>query len=221
VSSSIVLIGPSEALPSLKERLAPGAEFRTFTEVEALEALDHIISAKPSIVALELEFSSSTRGMALINRIKADPSLTGCEVRVIAHDSEMHRVAVGRNSGGGAVAVAEPKSALDQKGTRRAQRFRIREGIEVTVDGNLAKLVDLSVVGAQVVSNSVLKPNQRVRLIIGDGKAAVRCNGSLVWASFEMPKGLPPRYRGGVDFVAPDAHAISAFTKKHKVETTK
>ena len=216
MSSSIVLIGPSEALPGLKERLAPGTEFRAFTEVEALEALDHIIGTKPSIVALELEFSSSTRGMALINRIKADPSLTGCEVRVISHDSEVHRVAVGRNSSGGAVAVVEPKPVLDQKGTRRAQRFRIRQGVEVTVDGNAAVLIDLSVVGAQVVSNSVLKPNQRVRLIIGEGKAAVRCSGSLVWASFEMPKGMPPRYRGGVDFVSPDTNAITAFTKKHK-----
>lgn len=218
MSSSIVLIGPAEALPGLTERLAPGAELRTFTEVEALEALDHIIGTKPSIVALELEFSTSTRGMALINRIKADPSLSGCEVRVVAHDSEVQRVAVGRNSSGAAVAVVEPKAVLDQKGTRRAQRFRIRSGVEVTVDGNAALLVDLSVVGAQVVSNSVLKPNQRVRLIMGDGKTAVRCSGSLVWASFEMPKGLPPRYRGGVDFVSPDTHALAAFTKKHKVE---
>jgi PilZ domain len=215
VSSSIVLIGPSEALPGLKERLAPGAQFRAFTEVEALEALDHIIGTKPAIVALEVEFSSSTRGMALINRIKADPSLTGCEVRVISHGSEVHRVAVGRASGG--VAVVEPKAVLDQKGTRRAQRFRMREGVEVTVDGNAARLVDLSVVGAQVISNSVLKPNQRVRVIMGEGKTAVRCSGSLVWASFEMPKGLPPRYRGGVDFVSPDGNAINAFAKKHKV----
>ena len=63
----------------------------------------------------------------------------------------------------------------------------------------------------------MLKPNQRVRLIMGDGKRAVRCNGSVAWASFEMPKGLPPRYRAGMDFVAPDASAIDAFTKKHKV----
>jgi hypothetical protein len=218
VSSSIVLIGPSEALPGLKERFDPGAEFQTFTEVEALEALDHIIRTKPVIVALDLEFSSSTRGTALINRIKDDPSLTACEVRVLAHDSEVSRVAVKRGSGGAAVAVDEPKPALDQKGTRRATRFRMKEGVEITVDGNPTVLVDLSLVGAQVVSNTVLKPNQRVRVMMGDGKTAVRCPGSLAWASFEMPKGLPPRYRGGIDFQSPDTDGIDAFTKKHKIE---
>ncbi|MEO8677502.1 MAG: PilZ domain-containing protein [Vicinamibacterales bacterium] len=218
MSSSIVLIGPSEALPGLKERFDPGAEFQTFTEMEALEALDHIIRTKPVIVALDLEFSSSTRGTALINRIKDDPSLTGCEVRVLAHDSEMSRVAVKRGGGGAAVAVDEPKAVLDQKGTRRAARFRMKEGVEITVDGNPAIVIDLSLVGAQVVSNTVLKPNQRVRVMMGDGKAAVRCPGALAWASFEMPKGLPPRYRGGIDFMSPDADGIDAFTKKHKVE---
>jgi hypothetical protein len=217
VSSSIVLIGPSQALPGLKARFDAGAQFHTFTEVEALEALDHIIRTKPLIVALDLEFSASTRGTALINRIKDDPSLAGSEVRVMAHDSEMNRVATGRGGGGAAVAIDEPKVALDQKGTRRAQRFRMKDGVEITVDGNPAILIDLSLVGAQVVSNTVLKPNQRVRVIMGDGKAALRCSAALAWASFEMPKGMLPRYRGGVEFVAPDVEAITVFTKKHKI----
>lgn len=217
MSSSIVLIGPSQALPGLKARFDAGAQFHTFTEVEALEALDHIIRTKPVIVALDLEFSASTRGTALINRIKDDPSLTGSEVRVMAHDSEMNRVATGRGSGGAAaVAIDEPKAPLDQKGTRRAQRFRMKDGVEITVDGNPAILIDLSLVGAQVVSNTVLRPNQRVRVIIGDGKPALRCAAALAWASFEMPKGVQPRYRGGVEFVAPDVDAITMFTKKHK-----
>ena len=41
----------------------------------------------------------------------------------------------------------------------------------MAVDGNPAALVDLSTVGAQVVSPTVLKPNQRVRVSFGDGKA--------------------------------------------------
>lgn len=151
MSSSIVLIGPSQALPGLKARFDATAQFHTFTEVEALEALDHIIRTKPLIVALDLEFSASTRGTALINRIKDDPSLTGSEVRVMAHDSEMNRVATGRSGGGAAVAIEEPKAPLDQKGTRRAQRFRMKDGVEITVDGNPAVLIDLSLVGAQVV----------------------------------------------------------------------
>jgi len=214
-----VLIGPVDALPALQERLQTGADVQTFTESEAIEALDHIIKTKPAVIALDNDFSSTTRGTALINRIKDDLGLAGCEVRIIAHNSEISRVAVPRGqAGGAAVAVDEPKPApaLDKAGTRRAPRVRVKEGVEVAVDGNPAALVDLSTVGAQVVSPTVLKPNQRVRVIMGD-KTPIRCNGSIAWAAFEMPKGQPTRYRAGIDFgLTADADGVDGFAKKHK-----
>ena len=212
-----MLIGPADALPALKGRLDPGTDVQTFTDSEALEALDHIIRTKPAVVAMQDEFSATSRGTALINRIKDDPSLAACEVRVLARDSEMSRVAVKRGHGGAAVAVDEPAPALDQRGTRRAVRVRIKDGIDVAVDGNPAALVDLSMVGAQVVSPTVLKPNQRVRVVMGDGKAAVRCSGAIAWAAFEMPKGMPTRYRAGIDWgLTADGPAIEAFAQKNK-----
>ncbi len=213
-----MLIGPADALPALQGRLDPGAEVQTFTDADALEALDHIIRTKPAVVAMQDEFSATSRGAALINRIKDDPSLAACEVRVLARDSEKSRIAVKRGHGGGAaVAVDEPKPALDQRGTRRAARVRIKDGVEVAVDGNPAALVDLSAVGAQVVSPTVLKPNQRVRVIMGDGKTAIRCSGAVAWAAFEMPKGLPTRYRAGIDWgLTNEAQSVEGFAQKNR-----
>ena len=218
MSSSIVLIGPADALPGLQGRLDPSAEVQSFTESEALEALDYIIRSKPGLIAMQDEFSATSRGMALINRIKDDPNLSSCEVRVLARDAAQSRVAVKRGGASGpAVAVDEPKPALDVKGTRRAPRIRIKDGIEVAVDGNPAALVDLSTVGVQVVSATVLKPNQRVRVTIGEGKAAIRCSGAIAWAAFEMPKGMPTRYRAGIDFgTTADVDALGGFAKKNK-----
>ena len=109
------MIGPADALPELQGRLDSAAAVHTFTDSEALEALDHIISTKPSMVAMQEEFSATSRGTALINRIKADPSLAGCEVRVLARDSEMSRVAVKRGQAGGAAvaAAAQIRAVLD------------------------------------------------------------------------------------------------------------
>jgi PilZ domain-containing protein len=217
VSPSIVLIGPSDALPSLRDRLDSGAELHQFTDQEALEALDHIIRNKPRIIALDHEFSASSRGAALINRIKDDPSLVNCEVRVIAHDSALNRVAVRRAPGhAAAVMVEEAKPSLDQRGTRRAPRYRMKDGIEILVDGNSASLVDVSTVGAQVLCPSVLRPNQRVRMTLTDQKGAIRCNGSIAWASLELPKGLPPRYRAGIDMTGADPEAVKGFAERHK-----
>lgn len=217
VSSSIVIIGPAEAIPALRERLESGADLHAFTDVEALEALDHIFRYRPRIIALEHEFSSTSRGLALINRIKDDPGLAGCEVRVIAHDSALNRVTGRRGPHGSAVAVAEPSaSQLDHRGTRRAPRTRVSDNVEVLVDGNPTMLVDLSVVGAQVVSASVLKPNQRIRMALSDARGVIRCHGAIVWASFEMPKGLPTRYRAGIEFKSADAEALSGYAERHR-----
>ena len=220
MSSRIVLIAPPDALPSLQERLDPSAEIQAFTDGDAIEALDFIIRTKTALVAMQDEFADTSRGQALINRIKDDPTLRSSEVRVMARDAAQSRVAVKRGkNGGAAVAVDERNPVLDQRGTRRASRMRIKDGVEVSVDGNPAALVDLSAVGAQVISPTVLKPNQRVRVTMGDGKGQVKCAGVIAWAAFEMPRGLPTRYRAGIDLgVTSEGHGVETFAKKHKKE---
>ena len=196
-----VLIASPDFLPALKERKDLG-ETVAFADTDALKALDLITRQRPKIVALERDFAATSRGTALINRIKADPSLTGCEIRIISHD----------NGDGGTAPAAVVEAApappvvsapLDQTGTRRAPRFNIAEGYEVQVDNKPATLVNLSLVGAQVISPTILKPNQRVRFILADKPKPVRIGSVIAWASFELPKGNP-RYRAGVEFLDGD-----------------
>jgi hypothetical protein len=111
--------------------------------------------------------------------------------------------------------VAAPPVALDQKGTRRAQRYKIIAGIEVLIDGNPALLVDLSTVGAQVVSATLLKPNQRVRLSFIESARPVRFSAGVAWSAFELPKG-EPRYRAGIEFFDADPEAVTRFCNTNR-----
>ena len=213
MSSSIVLIGPASAIPSLRERLDSGAEMHTFTDAEAVEALAHILRSKPRIVAVDHEFSATTGGTALINRIKDDPSLLACELRVIQHDEPVATIARGAAD---ASPVDEPKPPLDRPCIRRARRYPVREDVEVLVDGNTAMLVDLSPIGAQVVSAKSLKPNQRVRVVFSDDRGILRCQGSIAWATFEMPAGESPRYRAGISLTTADPDALRGYLERHR-----
>ncbi|MBI4264291.1 MAG: PilZ domain-containing protein [Acidobacteria bacterium] len=220
--SSTVLIASSEHLPALKER----DDFEgamAFADTEALRALDAITRQRPGVVALERLFAATSRGAALINRIKADPSLSGCEIRIVAHDSEYARVSPrrpGEAAAAAPAAVAEaPRPAaaapLDQRGTRRAPRFKMVDGVDLQIDGNSATIVDLSLVGAQVLSATILKPNQRVRISLADGPRPARFSGAVAWASFEIPKGAP-RYRAGVEFFDADQAVITRLIESKK-----
>jgi CheY-like chemotaxis protein len=107
---------------------------------------------------------------------------------------------------------------LDWHGTRRAARYRIRQGVEIQLDGNPASLVDLSVMGAQVISATILRPNQRVRISVTTDDFVMRFRGAVAWAKFELPKPTePPRYRAGVEFNDADSAAMDEYCAKHKL----
>ena len=89
----VVLIGSADLLPALRERAgSSNGELLEFPHLDALAALQAITERRPQQVALERLFAMTSRGAALINRIKADPSLRDTEIRVLAHDSDYSRI---------------------------------------------------------------------------------------------------------------------------------
>ncbi|PYR37842.1 MAG: hypothetical protein DMF89_20460 [Acidobacteria bacterium] len=220
-----VLIAAPHLLSALTARMKQeGGEWIAFTDTDALKALDVITRQRPDVVALERLFADTPRGIALIQRIKADPALAALVIRIVSLDAQATDAPVPSPSdeirkptAGAAVAAVLPSAGpLDARGTRRVPRFKVASSLEVLVDGNRSSLIDLSTSGAQVVSQIVLKPNQRVRMSFYDDHGTVRVGAMIAWASFEMPPDSGPRYRVGLEFVAADPRAIEAYLLRHK-----
>ncbi|MEX2660424.1 MAG: PilZ domain-containing protein [Vicinamibacterales bacterium] len=225
-------------MSSLCQRLSAEGELITFSDTEPIQALQAILEQRPRLIVLERLFAATPRGAALINRIKTDPHLAQSEVRVMSHTGDYMRqvarpaqaaasVAAAVEAGGPGLAVASPATPaaapdqaprpLDWQGTRRAPRFRMKKGAEIQLDGNAAAVVDFSTVGAQVLSGTILRPNQKVRVTIQSDDALVRCRGTIAWAKFELPKAsAAPVYRAGVEFLDADATAVDHFTARHR-----
>ena len=242
MSAPAVVIAASNLMPSLRERLADDGELVVFPDTEPIQALQAILEHRPSLIVLERLFAATPRGAALINRIKNDPQLGHAEVRVMSHSGDYRRVvskpsgpppqsdapaaesgspsdgtAVAETPVAAAVAAEPPPRPLDWHGTRRAPRHRIRQGVEIQLDGNPAQVVDLSQVGAQVVSQTILRPNQKVRVSVPNDDFVMRFRGSIAWAKFELPDPTaPPRYRAGIEFADADARAVDAYCQKNK-----
>lgn len=208
--SITVLIAASNHLAALKQH-PDLTDAEPFADTDALKALAAITQRRPQVVALEHSFASTARGAAFINRIKADPALAACEIRILAAESG---ATPGTSPAGGtseaSAPAAPPAAALDRSGTRRAERHVVSRNVEVLIDGNPATLVNISIVGAQVVSMSSLRPNQRVRMSLVDATRPMRFNGVIAWANFEMPK-EGPRYRAGVNFYDASPDMVARF----------
>ena len=208
----------------------------TFADTEPIQALQMIMEQRPALVVLERLFAATPRGAALINRIKSDPQLSHAEVRVMSHTGDYTRqvvkpstvsappadqpagAAAAAQTSGSPVATEDAPRSLDWHGTRRAPRFRVKPGVELHLDGNPAAVIDLSTVGAQVISPTVLRPNQKVRITIPVDDLTMRFRGAVAWAKFELPKppAKAPQYRAGVEFTDADAQAMDSFTNRNK-----
>ena len=204
-----MLIGHADRLAALKEKVTDvNGELLEFSDADTLRALEVIVKRRPKVVTLERLFAMTPRGAALINRIKSDPKLADAEIRVLSHDSDYSRV-VPR-------AQKAPAQPLDQRGTRRAARFKMKDAAILIVEGTSAALIDLSTIGAQVVSPAKLGPNQRVRVELKDEGGSAQFFGTIAWTSFEIQPNSGPRYRAGIEFVDADPAEVDAFCARQK-----
>jgi CheY-like chemotaxis protein len=235
-----VVIAATNLMPALQERLAGEGELLGFADTEPIQALQAILEHRPALIVLERLFAATPRGAALINRIKTDPQLANAEVRVMSHTGDYSRQvakpqkaepsdgapALPHPGNQGAATATAPSATvvesaprpLDWHGTRRAQRHRVRQGVEIQVDGNSATVVDMSVVGVQVLSATILRPNQKVRISIPNDEFVMRFRGTIAWAKFELPRPTEaPRYRAGVEFADTDPEALEEFCAQVKL----
>src|SRR6187399_1889716 len=205
MSADALIIGAHNLMPALREHVKVDGEIVTFADTEPIQALQTIMDQRPGLVVLERLFAATPRGAALINRIKSDPALAHAEVRVMSHTGDYARqvvkptaasptaasshaegsaTAAEPQQSGAPVATEEAPRSLDWHGTRRAPRYRVRQGVELQLDGNPAAVIDLSIVGAQVISPTVLRPNQKVRITIPNDDLQMRFRGAIAWAKF-------------------------------------
>jgi hypothetical protein len=231
MSADALVIAAHNLMPALCERIGVD-DCLQFQDTEPIQALQAILEHRPSLIVLERLFAATPRGAALINRIKSDPQLGTCEVRVMSHTGDYMRQVVkpapveaasvthagNAQLPGSGVATAEAPRPLDWHGTRRAPRVRVRTGVEIQLDGNPATVVDLSIVGAQVISPTVLRPNQKVRVSLPSNDFVMRFRGSVAWAKFELPteSAAAPQYRAGVEFSDSDSRALEDFCERNK-----
>jgi hypothetical protein len=208
-----LLIGPKALATSLAGRPETrDTELVVFDEDQVCQAVEHMVRQRPRVVALPEKFAMSPRGTALTHRITIDAQLT--ETRIIIIDGQGAAVLVPAGS-------RPTWLPLDAAGTRRVPRIRMRPGLDVQIDGGTASLIDLSTLGAQVVSATVLKPRQRVRVVLAVEPYLIRAVGSVAWALFEIPKGgSPPHYRAGLEFSSADPEPLLQFCLEQAAEAS-
>jgi hypothetical protein len=213
--AEVILVAAPELIPALRERVGDGGAVLTFADSDPVRAMEAIVAERPPVVALERLFAASPRGAALIARIKDDPSLDASEIRILSHDSEYQRISPRRRDTPAPKTASRPAQVFD-RGTRRSPRFRVKGSAEATVDGQPARLVDLSLCGVQLVGPESLRARHPAAVALGAADQGLVVAGTVVWARVELSR-KGPAARVGIEFTDPDTAAIEAFLDANRL----
>ncbi len=209
-----VFVASEEVLAAWSERASVSSEVLALDESNPQHIIDVIARRRPAVVVLERRFLTTSRGAALVHRIRHDNDLPPVEIRVLPTEHAVTLTTTHSPLATSPSAVVSLAQLLTGP-VRRAERMAVPEGVHVQVDGRPAGLVDLSTLGAQIVSARSLKPNQRVRLQFADESGfVVRVLAGIAWSAFELPPGGNPRYRAGIEFRDGDPEAIGQFYER-------
>lgn len=147
---------------------------------------------------------------------KPFPSVA-CKVTEMLIDHAMLRLTTKRATAdhAGVAGAAQPEAYSP---ARQARRLKVQNGIDVTLDGAEGSLVDLSSIGAQILSPLAMPPNRLVKMTLRTRDAALACRGRVIWARFEQPRGAAAaRYRVGVKFTDVNAKALDGLMSRHGI----
>ena len=170
------------------------------------QALEMIGSRRPEVVVIEQAVAASGSGSALMARLHNERYERGIEIRLLPAE----RAADLMSSEPGDVhpqvwlsVLAEPLPARPQ---RRATRVRARDDEQALIDGAPVAVLDVSANGLQVRSSVVLRPQQRVRVVLPPERGSVKTAAVVAWSTFEI--GPTPQYRAGLAFTSAIPHLV-------------
>jgi hypothetical protein len=119
---------------------------------------------------------------------------------------------------GGAAGSRPAVPAGPPQNTRRAPRFPMVDAINAAVEGGQASLVNISVLGAQLVSVPVLRPGQTVKIALPDANELLKLTANVAWSTFQQTAQGNAVYRAGVMFTDAARETLDDYCRRYGAE---
>ncbi|MGH9411636.1 MAG: PilZ domain-containing protein [Vicinamibacterales bacterium] len=240
-----ILIADANRMAAIRDGIhLPGTTVH-FTPGGLGSAMENIRTYRPRIVAIDAIFGQTPTGVAFMDRVDA-LGIAGSVIKLIVqHDGKWVTASRGGvvtaavsadlplalmpeppsvvvptpqivAAAPNVDAEAEAAAPAAPASTRRAPRFLVQGSLDAALDIGRAKIVDLSVLGAQLVSIPLLRPNQRIMLSLADNGRPLSLVAQVAWSAFERPsRGVEPYYRAGIEFSGSTREALEDYRTRH------
>jgi hypothetical protein len=92
------------------------------------------------------------------------------------------------------------------------------DAVNAAVEGGQATLVNISVLGAQLVSVPVLRPGQTVKIALPDANDLLRLTANVAWSTFQQTAQGTAVYRAGVAFTDAAKETLDDYCRRYGSE---
>jgi PilZ domain len=238
-----VLIADPTKVAAIRETVSLPGRLMPFAGTALASALASIQAYRPKTIAIVSMVADTPSGTAFLEQI--EPLVrAGSSILLLAEqDGEWTATPHGSSGGkgGGRPRPARPAGGSESRivapsaqavaavstmpaappsepvYTRRAPRFLVRKPLDVVVESGHASLVDMSVLGAQIVSLPVLRPKQKIKVDLTDSdEKTLSVFAHVAWSMFEKPQPqAEPHYRVGLEFTGAAQQALEHYRQRH------
>jgi hypothetical protein len=223
-----IVIADTSSMGAIRDGLQLPGRTMHFTSTSLASAVESIRAYRPKIVAVDASFAQTPSGSAFVDRIAA-MALTGCSIRLIVQRDDGWTTMSQKEAKASPIEIAPPRpsvatlssalaaaSLAAAPNTRRAPRFLVRDPLEALVESGHASVVDMSVLGAQIISLPSLRPNQKIKLGLPDADDVLNLVALVAWSTFEQPaSATEPRYRAGIEFTDAAQQTLDQYRRRY------
>jgi len=232
-----ILVADPSKIAAIRESLSFPGRVMTFASGSVASAMESVRAYRPKVLAIDAIFAQTPPGAALVDRVGALAIPGNSILLLVEHDGRWAATPLGNGrtpAQSRSSAVAAPQGGLvapsqqivetlartaayaEAVNTRRAPRFLVRGPLDVSIESGCASLVDLSVLGAQIVSLPALRPRQKINLALPDNEDMMSLIAQVAWSTFERPQPqTEPHYRVGLEFTGAAQQALEAYRQRH------
>lgn len=205
-------------MSALRDGLPTPGRVLRYPTSNLASALESIRANQPGLIIIDSQFLHGDSGPAFIERVNGLAlSKVVLQQAVFDHGhwtmTPLDQAPPEQRPPDSQRVVAVKKAGLD---TRRAPRFLVKDIEQAIADGASIDVVDLSVLGAQVISQPMMRPNQKIRVNLPDPAGAIQLTASVAWSVYEKPANKPrPQFRVGVQFDDAESATLEEYCKRH------
>jgi hypothetical protein len=231
-SDMTIIVADPARIPAIRDGMVLPGRMMYFTAANVVSALETIRSHQPKLVVVDALFARTAPGVAFVERVE-QLAIPQSDIRLVIQ-LEGRWVTAPRNAGAAPASAPRPMAVVARPAvvaapappviaaaaaalnTRRAPRFLVRDAVNAVVENGSANLVDISVLGAQIVSGPVLRPRQKIKIALPDTGDMLQVMAQVAWSTFEKPVlVMAAHYRAGIEFTDAAQQALEDYRRRH------